>query len=574
MKKTPFLIVCIMTLIIPLVGTQAQQAPLPQGIFDALSDLSVKLGKSFRIDCSNPNDSSSCKANDGGLVWTWRAEIYPDASLGCPQAGQTYAQVQTRGFQYLFTYNGVNYDYRQSADRATLFLCTSAGPQTSITPGAPAASIDPALCPLPSRLTVGQPAKVSDQNDIPNRMRASAGVNGAYLSDIPAGGQFTVIGGPVCADKYVWWQVNYNGTVGWTVEGEVESNGSPDYWLEPIGSTGINLTAGLQPMTSANVSQITQIAVQSLPFNVRDAAYWSNFKVIALTSGTFVRVQTHDHWQADAAVTIGQDGQELVHVAATENVQGQRWMATSHYTASTDKASIKIWSVGAIDTGIVAQEYLTLPFPVRLVSDMAFSPDGSRLAVTGSDGTRNILQTYDVVSGNVISTVEFVSFPQAFAYNPQTSSLAVVTADSQIRLVEGTTEVKQLQGHNPNNIQGGQHTVSINALGTRLAYTGNENILQLWDLTNRTVLREIPMPIDGGVFVASDTAFSPDGTLLVVAGGIDMLNRGETQIYEVATGNLLARIPVFARQIQFAGNNALHLFTADPANNWYLYGVR
>jgi hypothetical protein len=192
-KRSLFLLAMIL---IPIVGIHAQQAPLPQGIFDALSDLSVKLGKSFRIDCSNPNDSSTCKSNDGGLVWTWSAEIYPDASLGCPQAGQTYAQVQTRGFQYLFTYDGVNYDYRQSADRSTLFLCTSAGPEISITPGAPAASIDPALCPLPPRLAVGQPAKVGDQNDIPNRMRSSAGVNGAYLSDIPAGGQFTVIGGP------------------------------------------------------------------------------------------------------------------------------------------------------------------------------------------------------------------------------------------------------------------------------------------------------------------------------------------------------------------------------------------
>jgi WD40 repeat protein len=166
-----------------------------------------------------------------------------------------------------------------------------------------------------------------------------------------------------------------------------------------------------------------------------------------------------------------------------------------------------------------------------------------------------------------------VSFPHAFAYNPQTSSLAVVTADSQIRLVEGATEVKQLQGHNPNNIQGGQHTVAINAAGTRLAYTGNENTLQVWDLTTGSV-NEIVMPIEGGSFVGSDTAFSPDGTLLVVAGGIEMLNKGETQIYDVATGNLLARIPVFARQIQFAGNQAIHLFTADPANNWYLYGVR
>lgn len=577
MLKKSLLILSIV-LIIPLIGIQAQQAPLPQGIFDALSDLSVKVGKSFRIDCTDPNDSSTCKANDGGLIWSWKADIYPDASLGCPQPGQSYAQGQTRGFQYLFTYNNINYDYRQSADRTVLFLCTSGGPQitTTGTPGAPAAPIDPALCPLPPRLTAGQTAKVGDQNDIPNRMRASAGINGAYLIDIPAGGQFTVIGGPVCADRYVWWQVNYNGTVGWTAEGEIDSNGSPDYWLEPLGGAGSNLAAGLQPLTSANASAITQIAAQSLPFNIRDAAYWNGFKVIALTSGTFVRLQTHDNWQANASFNFGQDGQELAHVAVTENAQGQRWMATSHYNASTDTASIKIWTVGAVDTGLVAQEVRTLPFPVRLISDMDFRPDGTQLAVTGSDGTRNLIQIYEVITGNVIASIDLTAFPQTFAYNPQTSRIAIVTDDSQIRLIDVPFENAQLQGYNPNNIQGGQHAVTINALGTRLAYTGNENILQLWDLTNNTVLREIPLPINGGVFVASDVVFSPDGTLVVVAGGIELLNQGETQVYDVATGNLLARIPVFARQIQFAGNNAVHLFTADPAplNNWYLYGVK
>ena len=38
--------------------------------------------------------------------------------------------------------------------------------------------------------------------------------------------------GPVCAaDGRNWWQVNYNGIIGWTAEGSGTS-----YWLEPYGS--------------------------------------------------------------------------------------------------------------------------------------------------------------------------------------------------------------------------------------------------------------------------------------------------------------------------------------------------
>jgi uncharacterized protein YraI len=49
------------------------------------------------------------------------------------------------------------------------------------------------------------------------------------LTQIPSGGTFTVLAGPTCANGMNWWQVNYNGTVGWTAEGDASG-----YWLEPL----------------------------------------------------------------------------------------------------------------------------------------------------------------------------------------------------------------------------------------------------------------------------------------------------------------------------------------------------
>ncbi len=581
MKKVILTVLLFALLLIPLATTHAQ-APLPQGIFDALADLGVKVGKSFRIDCTNPNDSSTCKSNDPSLIWEWSAQIYPDTSLGCPQTGQTYAQVQTRGFQYLLAYNGTIYDYRQSADRTTLILCTSTG-AVSTSGGstiAPATGIDTTQCPLPTRLNVGMTARVSAENGIPNRMRATAGTSGTYITDIPPGGQFLITGGPTCANGFVWWQVNYNNTAGWTAEGQVDAAGSPDYWLEQVGgasSTGTNLSQGLLPITTVNAAQLTQIAARSLPLSARDVDFWDGFLVMALANGQEVLLQTHDNWSA-TPTSVGKNGQEIAVLAAVERPDGSRLLASSQYNATTDIAQIKLWDVGAIDTGLVAQERITLSFPARLVGDMEFSPNGSRLAVSGSDGTNNIVVIYDVANGATLATLSHTAFPDEIAYNPTVSTLVVVTVDAKLHVwdTNTNTKIQELQGYNPNNILGGNHSISISPTGTRLVYTNAENVMQIWDLTTYNKIRDITLTFSGGNLTAFDAAFSPDSTLLVVTGGIEMLNQGETQVYDANAGTLLAKLPVFASKVQFAGNNALHLFSfaPSPANNWFLYGVK
>lgn len=48
------------------------------------------------------------------------------------------------------------------------------------------------------------------------------------IGSIPPNATVTILAGPQCASNILWWQVDYNGQVGWTGEGE---NGV--YWLEP-----------------------------------------------------------------------------------------------------------------------------------------------------------------------------------------------------------------------------------------------------------------------------------------------------------------------------------------------------
>lgn len=85
-------------------------------------------------------------------------------------------------------------------------------------------------CPnfLPSRLYVGGNGMVNQVPYYPQDIRTDATFSGTILGQVPHGGRFAVIGGPICADATAWWQVNYNGIVGWMVEG----NGS-SYYLQP-----------------------------------------------------------------------------------------------------------------------------------------------------------------------------------------------------------------------------------------------------------------------------------------------------------------------------------------------------
>lgn len=77
--------------------------------------------------------------------------------------------------------------------------------------------------PVP-RLRIGIQGIVADTTA--NRVRATPSLGAQEVASIPPNGIFTVLGGPTCADGYVWWQVEYNGQVGWTAEGD-----SSKYWL-------------------------------------------------------------------------------------------------------------------------------------------------------------------------------------------------------------------------------------------------------------------------------------------------------------------------------------------------------
>jgi hypothetical protein len=73
-------------------------------------------------------------------------------------------------------------------------------------------------CPdtAPSRLTIGEEGRVLPGN--PNNVREQPSRESLIIGKIPAEAVFTVLEGPTCADGVSWWQVDYDGLVGWTAE--------------------------------------------------------------------------------------------------------------------------------------------------------------------------------------------------------------------------------------------------------------------------------------------------------------------------------------------------------------------
>ncbi len=87
-------------------------------------------------------------------------------------------------------------------------------------------------CPgtYPSRLQVGAQAFVSYDPPLANRVRTEPNGVAPVVGFIQLGEKVTVIGGPICSDEWIWWQVRslQSGMTGWTAEGDKQG-----YWLVP-----------------------------------------------------------------------------------------------------------------------------------------------------------------------------------------------------------------------------------------------------------------------------------------------------------------------------------------------------
>jgi WD40 repeat protein len=82
---------------------------------------------------------------------------------------------------------------------------------------------------MPTRLSVGQPARVTDA--YPSWIYSAASWDADEIERIESGEIIDIIDGPVCERLYTWWKVDYEGVVGWITEAFMM------YSLEPINTS-------------------------------------------------------------------------------------------------------------------------------------------------------------------------------------------------------------------------------------------------------------------------------------------------------------------------------------------------
>jgi len=146
------------------------------------------------------------------------------------------------------------------------------------------------------------------------------------------------------------------------------------------------------------------------------------------------------------------------------------------------------------------------------ISDVAYSPDGSRLATAGTDG---IAKVWDAATGEeLLILAGHTDGLHSLAYSPNGRFIATSSdkEDTTVKVWVAQTgeEIYTLEGH-PQRVWG----LDFSPDSARLATSGWEGVVKVWDLTTGEEIYTLP----GQITTVFGVAFSPDGNLLITGGG-------------------------------------------------------
>jgi len=171
-------------------------------------------------------------------------------------------------------------------------------------------------------------------------------------------------------DKLVWWRVDYNGMIGWTVEGQVE-NGQNDYWLEPVDEALIPTPDTPAAISSSNAGQVQML---------------SSFPILSGVTAVSPDSQWLANGGVDGRITLVNTatGAETAAVLAQPvSVTALAFSPDSTLLASGGAAGeAQLWDV--VPSG--AQVRFPLQGHTASVDVLAFSPSGKLLASGSTDG--------------------------------------------------------------------------------------------------------------------------------------------------------------------------------------------
>ena len=335
-------------------------------------------------------------------------------------------------------------------------------------------------------------------------------------------------------------QFDYDGVV--PSDGKTSLLNLDDYWITleavdifgNVGRTTVEVTCGNCPITLAKISGDNQQGASgealTNPFvvEVRDkngvglAGFPVRFTVTAgdgkLSGFSGENATTDANGRAQSTLTLGD------------------YSGTNTVEVSVAGLKVAFSAVGVgTPTPPIGSDYQTWHLPAGAIArlgkgtmwEVAFSPDGSLLAVASSFG----IWLYDAATSRELALLlGHTRDVYSVSFSPDGSTLASGSWDNTVKLWDVATRrnIATLEGHTRLVI-----SVSFSPDGSTLASGSDDNTVKLWDVATRRNIATLT----GHTSAVISVSFSPDG-LTLASGSRD----NTVKLWDVATRRNIATL--------------------------------